>query len=153
MQQSAPPPYESLTPDAILDALESIGLQPNGSLLALNSYENRVYQAGLEDQGFVIAKFYRPQRWTDAAIAEKHDFTQQLADAELSVVNPMAIGARANQPQTVFKHLEFRFAVFPRQGGHPPNLENLDDLEVLKSDDRADARRRCCNSHFNTDRK
>ena len=131
MQQSATKPYESLTPDAILDALESIGLQPNGSLLALNSYENRVYQAGLEDQSFVIVKFYRPQRWSDAAIAEEHDFTQQLADAELSVVNPMAIGATATPPRTVFKHLEFRFAVFPRQGGHPPNLENLDDLEVL----------------------
>ena len=101
MQQSAPPPYESLTPDAILDALESIGLQPNGSLLALNSYENRVYQAGLEDQGFVIAKFYRPQRWTDAAIAEEHDFTQQLADAELSVVNPMAIGQELPAPDGV----------------------------------------------------
>ena len=103
MQQSATTPYESLTPDAILDALESIGLQPNGSLLALNSYENRVYQAGLEDQSFVIVKFYRPQRWSDAAIAEEHDFTQQLADAELSVVNPMAIGATATPPRTVFK--------------------------------------------------
>ena len=131
MQQSATTPYESLTPDAILDALESIGLNPNGSLLALNSYENRVYQAGLEDQSFVIVKFYRPQRWSNAAIAEEHDFTQQLANAELSVVNPIAVGATATPPRTVFKHLEFRFAVFPRQGGHPPNLENLDDLEVL----------------------
>ena len=103
MQQSAP--YERLTPDAILDALESIGLEPNGSLLALNSYENRVYQAGLEDQSFVIAKFYRPQRWSNEAIAEEHDFTQKLANAELSVVTPMALQVKYPQPRTVFEHL------------------------------------------------
>ena len=130
-QSAAPTPYQSLTPDAILDALESIGLQPNGSLLALNSYENRVYQAGLEDQGFVIVKFYRPHRWNDEAIAEEHTFTQSLADDELSVVTPMRLRVTDTQPVTVFQHLEFRFAVFARQGGHPPNLENLDDLEVL----------------------
>ena len=124
-------PYQSLTPDAILDALESIGLQPNGSLLALNSYENRVYQAGLEDQSFVIVKFYRPHRWSDAAITEEHKFTHKLADAELSVVTPMHLTVTDPHPVSVFQHLGFRFAVFARQGGHPPNLENLDDLEVL----------------------
>lgn len=128
---SQPAPYDNLTPDAILDALESIGLEPSGSLLALNSYENRVYQAGLDDRSFVIIKFYRPQRWSDAAIAEEHEFTQTLFDEELSVVAPMSLTEPGGKPKTVFQHGSFRFAVFPRQGGHPPNLENLDDLEVL----------------------
>ncbi|NCF32704.1 MAG: serine/threonine protein kinase [Proteobacteria bacterium] len=126
-----PAPYESLTPDTILDALESTGLEPSGSLLALNSYENRVYQAGLEDQSFIVVKFYRPERWSDAAIAEEHQFTQTLFDEELSVVTPMALTTTDAGQQTVFQHGSFRFAVFARQGGHPPNLENLDDLEVL----------------------
>ena len=65
-------PYDALSPDTILDAIESVGIEPTGSLLALNSYENRVYQVGLESGEFVIAKFYRPNRWTDAAIAEEH---------------------------------------------------------------------------------
>jgi Ser/Thr protein kinase RdoA (MazF antagonist) len=126
-----PAPYESLTPDTILDALESVGLEPSGSLLALNSYENRVYQAGLEDQSFIVVKFYRPERWSDSAIAEEHQFTQTLFDEELSVVTPVALTTTAAGRQTVFQHGGFRFAVFARQGGHPPNLENLDDLEVL----------------------
>lgn len=121
-----PAPYEALTPDAVLDALESIGLEPTGGLTALNSYENRVYQVAMEDGSFVITKFYRPNRWTDEAILEEHAFTQGLFDAELSVVPPMSING-----DSVFQHLNFRFAVFRRQGGHPPNLENEDDLEVL----------------------
>ena len=124
-------PYQDLTPDTILDALESIGLEPSGSLLALNSYENRVYQAGLEDRSFVIVKFYRPERWTDEAINEEHEFTQTLLDEELSVVAPMALAETGSGSRTLVQHNGFRFAVFARQGGHPPNLENLDDLEVL----------------------
>ncbi|MEC7613613.1 MAG: serine/threonine protein kinase [Pseudomonadota bacterium] len=124
-------PYQDLTPDTILDALESIGLEPSGSLLALNSYENRVYQAGLEDRSFVIVKFYRPERWTDEAINEEHEFTQTLLDEELSVVAPMALAETGSGSRTLVQHDGFRFAVFARQGGHPPNLENLDDLEVL----------------------
>jgi Ser/Thr protein kinase RdoA (MazF antagonist) len=121
-----PAPYDALTPDAVLDAMESIGLEPTGGLTALNSYENRVYQVALEDGSFVITKFYRPNRWTDEAILEEHAFTQGLFDAELSVVPPIRIDG-----VSVFQHLNFRFAVFLRQGGHPPNLENEDDLEVL----------------------
>ena len=121
-----PAPYDALTPDAVLDAMESIGWEPAGGLTALNSYENRVYQVALEDGSFVITKFYRPNRWTDEAILEEHAFTQGLFDAELSVVPPMRIDG-----VSVFQHLNFRFAVFLRQGGHPPNLENEDDLEVL----------------------
>ena len=109
---SQPAPYDTLTPDAILDALESIGLEPSGSLLALNSYENRVYQAGLDDRSFIIVKFYRPQRWSDAAIAEEHEFTQTLFDEELSVVAPMALTGADGKSKTVFQHGSFRFAVF-----------------------------------------
>ncbi len=119
-------PYHGLTPDAVLDAVEAAGFTPTGGLNALNSYENRVYQIALEDGSFVITKFYRPGRWSDEAIEEEHAFTQGLAEAELSVVPPVQI-----QGQSVFHHNGFRFAVFPRQGGHPPNLENEDDLEVL----------------------
>jgi Ser/Thr protein kinase RdoA (MazF antagonist) len=91
-------PYEQLTPDCILDALEAEGFQPTGSLLALNSYENRVYQIALEDSagktGYVIAKFYRPERWSDAAILEEHAFALELAEAEIPVVAPMQINGK-----------------------------------------------------------
>lgn len=119
-------PYDGLTPDAVLDAVEAAGFEPTGGLNALNSYENRVYQIALEDGSFVICKFYRPGRWSSEAIEEEHTFTQGLFDAELSVVPPLKILGKS-----VFDHAGFRFAVFPRQGGHPPNLENEDDLEVL----------------------
>lgn len=119
-------PYDTLSPDRILDAVESVDLLPSGGLLALNSYENRVYQIEMEDGGFLVGKFYRPERWTDEAIIEEHQFTMELAEAEISVVTPLVINGR-----TLFEFAGFRFALFPRQGGHPPNLENEDDLEVL----------------------
>ena len=119
-------PYAGLSPDLILDALESVGLTPTGGLLALNSYENRVYQIELEGGEFCIGKFYRPNRWTDAAILEEHAFSFELAEAEISVVAPMIINT-----ETLLSYQDYRFALFARQGGHPPNLENLDDLEVL----------------------
>lgn len=119
-------PYANLRPELILEALESVGLEPNGGLLALNSYENRVYQAELEDGSFVVCKFYRPQRWSSAAIVEEHQFTFELRDAEISVVAPIQIASTS-----LFEHGGFQFAVYPRQGGHPPNLENEDNLEVL----------------------
>lgn len=119
-------PYDRLTPDLILTALESKGFTPTGGLLALNSYENRVYQVEMENGEFTVAKFYRPERWSDAAILEEHAFTQELIDAEISVVVPLK-----QQGDTLFEHEQYRFALFARQGGHPPNLENEDDLEVL----------------------
>ena len=119
-------PYERLSPDVILSALESIDLEPTGGLLALNSYENRVYQLEMEDGAFLVAKFYRPDRWTDEAILEEHAFAQQLKEAEISVVTPMVINGAS-----LHTYDGYRFALFPRQGGHPPNLENEDDLEVL----------------------
>lgn len=119
-------PYAALSPDLILGALESVGFEPTGGLLALNSYENRVYQVELENGDFVVAKFYRPHRWTPDAIREEHEFSQELLDAEISVVAPIR-----HQGDSLFEFNGFSFAVYPRQGGHPPNLENLDDLEVL----------------------
>jgi Ser/Thr protein kinase RdoA (MazF antagonist) len=116
-------PFADLTPDAVLNAVESVGMLCSGSLLALNSYENRVFQIGVEDreQRFVVAKFYRPQRWTDAQILEEHAFTQQLADAEVPAVPPLALSDR-----TLHTAAEHRFALYPRRGGRAPELEDRD---------------------------
>ena len=118
--------YAGLTPDHILDAVESVGLLCDGRFLALNSYENRVYRIGLEDGEPVVGKFYRPQRWNDEAILEEHSFTQELADAEIPVVPPLAF-----DDNTLLKHELFRFALFPNRGGRPPELDNPDHLEQL----------------------
>jgi Ser/Thr protein kinase RdoA (MazF antagonist) len=119
-------PFAGLSPDSILDAMEAAGFTPTGGLLELNSYENRVYQVELEDAGFVVAKFYRPERWSTAQIAEEHAFTLELRDAELPVVAPLE-----RDGTTLFEWSSFRYAVYPRQGGHAPNLEVDENLEVL----------------------
>lgn len=119
-------PYENLNPDLILSAIESAGFVCNGSLIALNSYENRVYQIGLEDAEPIIAKFYRPGRWTDAAILEEHAFAQELLDHEIPIVAPIQ-----TQNGTLIKYDNFRFALFPRRGGRPLELDNLDHLEWM----------------------
>ena len=119
-------PYDGLTPDAVLDALESVGLRGDGRLLALNSFENRVYQASLEDGTSVVAKFYRPQRWSDAQLAEEHEFALELAAREIPVVAPL----RLNE-STLHCFREFRFAVYPRRGGRPPELEDEKVLEWI----------------------
>jgi Ser/Thr protein kinase RdoA (MazF antagonist) len=119
-------PYDGLSPDTILDAMESCGFDCDGSLLALNSFENRVYQLRQEDGSFVVAKFYRPGRWSDAAIAEEHKFSFELADHDLPIVAPLK-----RDGETLFNHGDFRFAVFPRQGGHPPDLEINEQFTVL----------------------
>lgn len=116
-------PYAGLDPDTVLDAVEAAGWEPDGRLLALNSFENRVYQAGLEDGGFVVVKFYRPGRWSDAAILEEHAFALELAAAELPVVAPLACG-----DTTLARHAGFRFAVFPRRGGRAPELQSAEHL-------------------------
>jgi Ser/Thr protein kinase RdoA (MazF antagonist) len=118
-------PYDDLTPDTVLDAVESLGLVTNGRLLALNSYENRVYQIGIEDQRPVVAKFYRPGRWSDDAIVEEHQFTQALAEAEIPVIPPIAFGESAS---TLYEHSGFRFAVYPNCGGRWPELDDPDKL-------------------------
>jgi Ser/Thr protein kinase RdoA (MazF antagonist) len=119
-------PYANLTPDLVLDAVSACGLWPDGRLLALNSYENRVWQVGVEDASPVIAKFYRPGRWSDAAIAEEHAFSQELADAELPVVAPLAFDRHS-----LLTHQGFRYALTPRRGGRAPELEAIDQLQWL----------------------
>jgi Ser/Thr protein kinase RdoA (MazF antagonist) len=125
-------PYETLTPDLVLNAIEDLGYLTDARILALNSYENRVYQVGIEDsgpsitQGPLIAKFYRPERWSDAQILEEHALTQSLHDLEISVVPPVSINGK-----TLFHYQGFRFALYPRQGGHAPNLDDMDTLLSL----------------------
>lgn len=117
-------PYQALTPDFVLDAIESTGRLSDARILTLNSYENRVFQVGIEESVPVIAKFYRPGRWTKEAIIEEHDFTQQLMDADISVVAPL----RDEHQQSLFHYQGFDFAIYPRRGGHAPNLDDLDTL-------------------------
>jgi Ser/Thr protein kinase RdoA (MazF antagonist) len=112
-------PYEQLTPDRILDAVESVGLRGDGRLLALNSYENRVYQVWLEDGTVLVAKFYRPGRWSEEAILEEHAFAAELAAREIPVVAPGQWQAR-----TLHAHAGFRFALYPRRPGRAPELED-----------------------------
>jgi Ser/Thr protein kinase RdoA (MazF antagonist) len=121
-----PAPYSGLTPDRALDALASVGLQPDGRLMALGSYENRVYQVWMEEGPPLVAKFYRPARWSDAQILEEHAFTRELAEREIPVVAPLAImGA------TLHEFEGFRFTVFPRRGGRAPELEDAKTLEWI----------------------
>ena len=119
-------PYAGLTPDKVLDALESVGFRGDGRLLALNSYENRVYQVSLEDDSCVVAKFYRPERWTDAQIREEHAFSLELSGREIPVVSPLVTEGR-----TLHVHEGFRFAVQARRGGRPPELEDEKVLEWI----------------------
>ena len=128
-------PYSRLTPDVVLNALESLGLACDGRLLALNSYENRVYQVGLEEalagappapSAMAVAKFYRPGRWSDAQILEEHAFALELAASEIPVVAPLAFEGR-----TLHEREGFRFAVFPRRGGRAPDLEDEKTLVRL----------------------
>lgn len=119
-------PYADLTPDLVLDAVAACGLAPDGRLLALNSYENRVWQVGIEDASPVIAKFYRPGRWSDAAIGEEHAFARELAADELPVVAPLEFAGR-----TLFVQAGYRYALAPRHGGRAPQLESRETLEWL----------------------
>jgi len=118
-------PYADLSPERILAAVESVGIAASGSILALASYENRVYQLGTDD-GFVVAKFYRPGRWSDAAILEEHAFSLELAGAEIPVVPPLELAG-----STLNEHGGYRFAVFERRGGRWPELGSSDDRQWM----------------------
>jgi Ser/Thr protein kinase RdoA (MazF antagonist) len=118
--------YSALTPELILDAVESPGFRCDGRLLALNSFENRVYQVWLEDGSSLVAKFYRPRRWPTDAIVEEHAFARELAAREIPVVAPLAVGG-----ETLFEHKSFRFALYPRRPGRTPELEDADTLRWL----------------------
>ncbi|MBA3581366.1 MAG: serine/threonine protein kinase [Gammaproteobacteria bacterium] len=119
-------PYSRLNPDTVIAAIESLGLIADLRILALNSYENRVYQMGIEDSQPIIAKFYRPERWSDAQILEEHVWCAELKEHELPVVPPLILQARS-----LHEYDGFRFAIFPRQGGHAPPLDNLDNLLII----------------------
>ncbi len=121
---SGPHPFESLTPDLVLDALESVGLRGDGRLMALSSYENRVYQVQLEDGSAVVAKFYRPGRWSDAQILEEHALSHELMAAEIPAVGPLQLLGN-----TLHHFGGFALSVSPRRGGRAPEL---DDAEVLE---------------------
>ncbi|MEA5445576.1 serine/threonine protein kinase [Gammaproteobacteria bacterium AB-CW1] len=112
--------YADLSPSAILDALEAAGFTPDGRITALNSYENRVYQLGLEGGELIVAKFYRPGRWSDETIAEEHEFARELAAAELPVVAPLELA----NGQSLIQVGGHRLAVFPSIGGRPPALDD-----------------------------
>jgi Ser/Thr protein kinase RdoA (MazF antagonist) len=119
-----PHPYDALTPDTVLDALAEVGLYGDGRLTTLNSYENRVYQAHLEDGQAVVVKFYRPERWSEAQIEEEHDLALALARDEVPMVAPWVLGGH-----TLHRHAGFAYSVSPYRGGRRPEL---DDPEVLE---------------------
>ena len=119
-------PFASLTPDHILDAVEDAGLRCDGNLLALNSFENRVWQVGQEDAAPVVVKFYRTARWSDEAILEEHAFTLELAAREIPVVAPLRL-----RGSTLHHFEDLRLAVYPRRGGRAPELEDPQVLEWL----------------------
>lgn len=118
--------FAALEPARLLDMLESVGLWPDGRLLALNSYENRVYQLGVEAAEPVIVKVYRPERWSEAALREEHGFALELAGHDIPLVPPLTLHGR-----TLHYLYDFAFAVYPRRGGHAPALDDADTLEWL----------------------
>jgi Ser/Thr protein kinase RdoA (MazF antagonist) len=120
------PPYATLTPHRILDALDAVGVRGDGRLIALNSYENRVYLVHCEDAPSVVVKFYRPGRWTDEEIAEEHAFVAELAAREVPAVAPLVLGGR-----TLHHDGDLRFAVYSRRGGRTPELDDRRTLEWL----------------------
>ncbi|MFT4560499.1 MAG: Ser/Thr protein kinase RdoA (MazF antagonist) [Gammaproteobacteria bacterium] len=120
-------PFDTLTPDFILNSLEEHGVLSDGRLLALNSYENRVYQIGIEDGEPLVAKFYRPDRWSDDQIYEEHEFCFELAANELPIVAPIV---NANG-ESMLRCGAFRVALFPRRGGRTPDIDDLDNLLIL----------------------
>ncbi len=119
--------YDDLSPDRVLNAVESQGLAVDGRYIVLNSYENRVYQVNLDDQDPVIAKFYRPKRWSNETLIEEHAYTLQLAEHELPVIAPW----QNTQGETLFEFEGHRFTIYPRKGGHPPEPGHLDQLYRL----------------------
>ena len=118
--------YQGLRPDQILACVERLGFHADGRLLALNSYENRVYQVGIEDQPPLIAKFYRPGRWSDAAILEEHEFALEMAAADIPLVGPLEIAG-----QTLHHVDVFRLALYPRRGGRWPELDDEGLLQQI----------------------
>lgn len=120
------PPFDQLNFDTVISAVESLGYLSDLRVFPLNSYENRVYQVGIEDSEPLIAKFYRPQRWSDEQILEEHQFSLELFDAEVPLIPPIQ-----KDGETLFQYKDFRFSLAQRRGGHAPELDNLDTLYTL----------------------
>ncbi|MER2491647.1 serine/threonine protein kinase [Catenovulum sediminis] len=118
--------FSSLTPDLILDAIESLGIYPESGLIALNSYENRVYQFIADDKKRYVVKFYRPNRWSSAQIEEEHEFAAQLAAEEIPLIAPMAL-----QGKTLHQYQGYYFTLYPSVGGRSFENDNLDHLEWM----------------------
>lgn len=123
--------YARLSPELILQAVEQQGFVPDGRVIALNSYENRVYQIGLDQREPLIAKFYRPQRWTDQQILEEHQLSFELYNNDLPAVAPLLLKQNDGCESSLFSHQGFRFTLFPRRGGRAAELDNLDNLLIL----------------------
>ena len=118
--------YQALTPDVVMDALASVGLYGDGRQQALSSYENRVYQIHLEDGPVVVAKFYRPERWSESQILEEHAFSAELMEAEIPVIGPLVL-----EGETLHHFGGFAFSVSPNRGGRAPELDDPDVLEWI----------------------
>jgi len=121
-----PTPYADLGPDIILGAAERAGFRCDGRMMALNSYENRVYRIGVEDEAPIVAKFYRPDRWSDESILEEHQFSIELQSMEIPVVAPISVDGKS-----LLDHAGYRFAVYPLCGGRWPELDSADDRRML----------------------
>ena len=120
--------YHNLSPETVLNAIEITGMICDGRLQALNSFENRVYLVGLEDGNEIIAKFYRPNRWSEDQILEEHKFCQQLLENDIPVVTASSFG---KSKETLLFYNDFRFSIFPKKGGRAMDLENFDVLEQM----------------------
>lgn len=120
-------PFNELSPDLVIDAVESIGYVSDLRIFPLNSYENRVYQIGIEDADPLIAKFYRPGRWSDLQILEEHEFSLALSTLEIPIISPL----QSRDGQTLLHYQNYRFSLYPRRGGYAPELTDLDTLFTL----------------------
>jgi len=127
LESASTEPFSGLNPDIILDALDSLGIHSDGRLLALNSYENRVYQIGMEEGPPMVVKFYRPNRWSDEAILEEHTFVQALADAEIPAVPALILDTQ----QSLHHYAGYRFSLFSKHGGRAPELDREGVLEWI----------------------
>jgi Ser/Thr protein kinase RdoA (MazF antagonist) len=126
MDNTSSQSFFRLTPDQVLDAIESTGIAPQAALLALNSYENRVYQFRDYDENKFVVKFYRPDRWSDEQILEEHSFSLDLADSEIPVIPPMLFGGKS-----LLDFNGFRFSIFECKGGRTPELEDKKTLQWI----------------------
>ncbi|MCP3849256.1 MAG: serine/threonine protein kinase [Gammaproteobacteria bacterium] len=124
--------YSKLDPDTVINAVESKDYLSDARVLALNSYENRVYQVGIEDEQPIIAKFYRPERWSDEQILEEHLFSKELHDLDIPAIPPIYLTAPENsEDKSLFNYKGYRFALYLRRGGRAPELTDLDQLYWL----------------------